>query len=96
MSTVTDIPLNIELKQLFFLNSLKLNGHPFFNISFALAPSNSIIALDWDRSVTAKSVSLNFFSNSFFTKLFFCETKSQFFGPFHKIRVSLLLLTLRG
>ena len=53
------MPLNTEFTQLFFFNSLKLNGHPFFNISFELSPSNSIIALEWDRSVIAKSVSFS-------------------------------------
>ena len=96
MSIVTDIPLNTEFKQLFFFNSLKLNGHPFFNISFALLPSNSIIVLECDKFVTAKSVSLNFWSTSAFKRLFFVEIKSQLLGPFHKIRVSLLLLTLNG
>ena len=33
------MPLNTEFTQLFFFNSLKLNGHPFFNI---LQKNNSV------------------------------------------------------
>ena len=43
MSTIIDIPLNVEFRQLFLSNSLKLKGHPFFKTSLALSPSSSII-----------------------------------------------------
>ena len=59
ISIVIVMPLNTEFTQLSFFNSLKLNGHPFFNTSFEFSPSNSIIALEWDKSVIAKSVCLN-------------------------------------
>ena len=39
---------------------LKLNGHPFFKTSFTSWPSISIIAFEWEKSVTAKSVSFKF------------------------------------
>ena len=55
---VSVIPWKIEFAQLFLFNSLKLKGHPFFNTSFEYFPSISIIALEYDKSVTAKSVSL--------------------------------------
>ena len=58
ISIVKEIPLNIEFIELFFSNILKLKGHPFFNTSLASFPSNWIIALEWDKSVIAKSVSL--------------------------------------
>ena len=86
---VTSIPLKTEFTQLFFFNSLKLKGHPFFNISREFLPSISIIALECERSVTAKSLSFNLLGK-IFNKSFFVETKSQFFGPHHKILVSLL------
>ena len=50
---------NVELIELFFSKILKLKGHPFFKTSFASFPSISIIAFECDKSVTAKSVSLN-------------------------------------
>ena len=61
----------------------------------ASSPSISIIALEWDKSVTAKSVSLNA-SRTLFNKSFLVDIKNQFFGPFHKILVSLLFTTLKG
>ena len=57
-SIVKAIPLNVEFIDLFLFKILKLNGHPFFKISLELIPSISIIALECDKSVTAKSVSL--------------------------------------
>jgi len=54
ISTVIDIPLNVEFIQLFFFRSLKLKGHPFFKTSLALIPSNCIIALECERLVIAK------------------------------------------
>ena len=95
MSAVNVIPLYVELIELFFLKILKLKGHPFFKTSIASVPSISIIAREWDKSVTAKSVSLKT-SNIFFFKSFFVDTKSQFFGAFQKILVSLLLTTVNG
>ena len=92
ISIVIVIPLNTEFTQLSFFNSLKLNGHPFFNTSFEFSPSSSIIALEWDKSVIAKSLSLNVFW-IVSIKSFFFDVKSQFLGPHHKILVSLLLLT---
>ena len=38
ISIVIAMPLNTELTQLSFFNSLKLNGQPFFNISFEFFP----------------------------------------------------------
>ena len=49
---------------IFLLNILKLNGQPFFKTSLTLGPSISIIALECERSVTAKSLSLKFFKIS--------------------------------
>ena len=46
-------------------------------------------------SVTAKSVSLKI-CKILSSKSFFVDTKSQFFGPFHKIHVSLLFDTFSG
>ena len=89
------MPLYVEFIELFFSKILKSKGHPFFKTSLASCPSISIIAREWDKSVTAKSVSLNA-SEIFLSKSFFVDTKSQFFGPLHKILVSLLLTTLRG
>ena len=80
---------------MFFSKVLKLKGHPFFKTSIASSPSNSIIALEWDKSVIAKSVSLNF-SRTIFSKSFLLDIKNQFFGPFHKILVSLLFVTFNG
>ena len=80
---------------MFLSNLLKLKGHPFFKTSIVLFPSISIIALEWDKSVTAKSVSLNL-STTFLIKSFFVETKSQFFGPFHIILVFSLNTTAKG
>ena len=59
MSIVIVMPLKTEFTQLFFCKLSKSNGHPFFNISFAFLPTNSITVLEWDKSVTAKSVSSN-------------------------------------
>ena len=59
ISAVNAMPLYVEFIELFFSRILKLNGHPFFKTSIASSPSISIIALEWDKSVTAKSVSLN-------------------------------------
>ena len=70
ISIVNAIPLYVEFIELFFSKTLKLKGHPFFKTSFTLWPSISIIALEWDKSVTAKSVSLKIceilLSKSFF------------------------------
>ena len=71
-----------------------MNGHPFFKTSIVSFPSISIIALECDKSVTAKSVSLKL-SKIFLSKSFFVETKSQFFGPFHIILVLSLYDTVR-
>ena len=86
ISTVNAMPLYVEFIELFLSKVLKLNGHPFFKTSFASCPSSSMIAREWDKSVTAKSVSLKT-SIIFLSKSFFVDTKSQFFGPFHKILV---------
>jgi len=51
----------MELAQLFTLNSFKFIGQPFFKTSFELLPFNSIIALECDRSVTAKFLSSQIF-----------------------------------
>ena len=89
------MPLYVEFIELFLCKILKLKGHPFFKTSLTSGPSSSIIALEWDKSVTAKSDSLKT-SEIFLSKFFFVDTKSQFFGPFHKILVSLLLTTVNG
>ena len=60
ISTVSAIPLKIEFIELSFFKVLKLKGQPFFKTSFVSWPSISIIAFEWDRSVTAKSISLKF------------------------------------
>ena len=86
ISTVKAIPLYVEFIELFFFKVLKLNGQPFFKTSLTSWPSISIIAFEWDKSVTAKSVSLKI-CEIFVSKSFFVDTKSQFFGPFHKILV---------
>ena len=71
ISTVNAIPLYVEFIELFFSKILKLYGHPFFKTSLTSCPSTSIIALEWDKSVKAKSVSLRtleiFLSKSFFS-----------------------------
>ena len=95
MSTIIDIPLNVEFRQLFLFNSLKLKGHPFFKTSLALYPSSSIIDFEWEISVIAKAFSSNFLSISENT-LFCVEITSQFFGPFQRIRVFSLLSTDSG
>ena len=56
MSIVIVILLNMEFIELPLVNSLKLKGQPFFNISCKLYPSIWIIALEWERSVIAKSL----------------------------------------
>ena len=85
MSIVIVTPLNTEFIQIFFSISLKLNGHPFFNTSIEFLPSNSITALECDKSVTAKSLSLKSFL-IFFKISFFFETNNQLLGPAHKKR----------
>ena len=95
MSTIIDIPLNVEFRQLFLFNSLKLKGHPFFKTSFASSPSSSIIDFEWEISVTAKSPSSNFLSVSENTS-FWVVIISQFLGPFQRIRVFSLFSTDNG
>ena len=53
-STTILIPWKTVPAQLFFSNSLKFSGQPFFNISLACSPLICIMALEWEISVTAK------------------------------------------
>ena len=94
ISIVIVMPWKTELAQLLTWNSFKFIGQPFFKTSFELFPFNSIIALECERSVTAKFLTSHFFLIMLRISLFL-ETTSQLLGPFQRILVlSLNLIAL--
>ena len=84
------IPLYVVLAELFTEKwlSLKFKGDPFFRTPKVFSPWIWIAALEWDKSVTPKSLSLK--TDIILSFKWLLEMQIHVSGPDHKILVSLL------